>query len=147
MPSEEINYSLGVLIVLLLLFYFVCKCIGQNEYHRLQERERFNGDDTTLIYGNSPMILSKSPIPYIRKNATNITEVPSSKSAMRHLFDVEEYKCGQDNVFDNKKDNEMSTLYMKKKEVEKFKIRPKGLTQERRHHNIDRNDRLPMPSY
>ena len=29
--NNELNYSLGVLIILLMVFWFVCKCIG-NDY-------------------------------------------------------------------------------------------------------------------
>ena len=76
-------------------------------------------------------------------NTTDLMEVPNSKSAFRHLFDKEPIPCG----IDTENDTELSSLYLKKQSVEKFKRKPTGLTQQRNLYNIDRSDRLPMASY
>lgn len=140
MPDNDINYSLGTLIILLLMFWFTCKCIGQNNDHYYNERFT---DNTKLIYGDSPITLSSSTIPYIRMNATNLIEVPNSKSAMRHLFDEDMVPC----KLDTSVDIDGSIMHMRKKEIETYKGRPLGLTDQRIHQNIDRKDRIPMPSY
>ena len=140
MPDNDINYSLGTLIILLLMFWFTCKCIGQNNDHYYNERFT---DNTKLIYGDSPITLSSSTIPYIRMNATNLIEVPNSKSAMRHLFDEDMVPC----KLDTSVDIDGSIMHMRKKEIETYKGRPRGLTDQRIHQNIDRKDRIPMPSY
>ena len=142
MHESDINYNLGILIILLLMFWFTCKCIGQNNDH-YYNRERFT-DNTKLIYGDSPIALSSSTIPYIRMNDTKVIEVPNSKSAMRHLFDEDMVPC----KLDTDVDSDGSIMHMRKKEIESFKGgRPTGLTPQRKYQNIDRSDRIPMPSY
>jgi hypothetical protein len=142
MSGNEINYSLGALIVLLMFFWFICKCIGQNQYQQPCQ-DRFV-DNTKLVYGNTPMGLSKSPNPYIRLNSTNLMEVPNSKSAYRHLFDKEMIPCGLDNI----KDKEMSTMHLQKKKSESYKSEPlRGLTAHRKLQDNSRINRTPMPSY
>jgi hypothetical protein len=141
MNDNNINYSLGTLIILLLMFWFTCKCIGQNNDH-YYTREKFI-DDTKLMYGNSPITLSSSTIPYIRMDAKNLIEVPNSKSAMRHLFDEDMVPCKLDTSIDD----DGSIMHMRKKEIESYKELPRGLTDQRKYQNIDRRDRIPMPSY
>jgi hypothetical protein len=145
--EDSINYSLGALIVLLMFFWFICKCVGQSEYNKLYHNNERFADNTKMMYGNTPMKLSKSPIPYIRLNPSNLMEVPNSKSAYRHLFDVAEYKNSQDSVLDNKNNSDMASLFLQKKSVEKFVRQPRGMTDQRVHNNIDRRDRVAMPSY
>lgn len=130
-----------------MFFWFICKCVGQNEYQRLYHtNERFT-DNTKMMYGDTPIILSRSPIPYTRLNSTNIMEVPNSKTAMFRLFDHDEYKFDQDAVLDNKNGSDMSSIYLQKKKVEKFAKHPRGMTDQRIHQNIDPKDRFAMPSY
>jgi hypothetical protein len=121
---DSINYSIGGLIIMLMFFWFVCKCIGKN-----QCKDGFV-DNTRLVYGNTPMILSKSPIPYIRLNAENVLEVPNSKSAYRHLYDKEIIPCGKDAVKEIKKDKEVLDMSMKKAKVDTFRV-PVRLNTER----------------
>ena len=73
----------------------------------------------------------------------NLIEVPNSKSAMRHLFDEDMVPC----KLDTSVDIDGSIMHMRKKEIETYKGRPRGLTDQRIHQNIDRKDRIPMPSY
>lgn len=124
---DSINYSIGGLIVMLMFFWFVCKCIGKNQCQDSFVDSKYN---TRLVYGNTPMILSKSPIPYIRLNAENVLEVPNSKSAYRHLYDKEIIPCGKDAVKDIKKDNEVLDMSLKKEKVESYKA-PIRLNSER----------------
>ena len=139
-PPTELNYSLGVLIILLMFFWFVCKCIGQNHYQI--KREPLT-DDTHMIYGNTPIALNDSPVPYIYLNNSNVVLVPNSKTAYRHLFDKELIPCG----IDTKNDKEMSTMYLKKKGIEKYEKMPRGMTSDRNKYRSDRIDRIPMPSF
>jgi hypothetical protein len=90
--NNELNYSLGVLIILLMVFWFVCKCIG-NDYKSYYV-EPMAVNDVGLYYGNSPIAIGGNyGLPYIR-SVNNVIEVPNSKTAMRNLYDEYAYKCG-----------------------------------------------------
>lgn len=140
--SGEINYSLSVLIVLMLMFWFMCKCIGRNNEYYYQSQENMI-DQNEFVYGDQKATIgNNSAYPYIR-NRNNVIEVPNSKSAMRRLMSTEIYKCG----LTNKIDNEPSTMYIKKKSKEKFINTPTSRTQERRFTPVIYRDMKPMPSY
>ena len=154
--SDQINYSIGILIILLMFFWFVSKSIGINTYQQLHQQydvchtsNQLNKENfsPTLSYDGATIIdLSESPLPYIRyNNETNTIKVPNSKSAYVHLFDKEMIPCG----VDTDHDNEPSSMYLQKRKTESMcgnKI-PKSLTSVRSNQNIDRNDRLPMSSF
>ena len=148
--NSEFNYSLGVLIVLLIVFWTMCKCIGNNQplnnHPRYYSREPFKSN-SQFLYGNTPVALSGSPIPYIRMNKTNTMLVPNSKSAYRHLTDHDEYKCGSDANLDSMIDKELSTLFLKKKRMSDDTNMPRGLTSQRKLQDTDRINRMPMASY
>lgn len=152
MSDGEFNYSLGVLIVLLIVFWSMCKCIGNNHQHpyqhnwgRRRQYEPFS--DSRLLYGNTPVALSESPIPYIRMNKSDTVLIPNSKSAYRHLTDYDEYKCGVDNNLDTQIDNDPSSMFLKKKKIANQKKIPSGMTTQRKLQDNDRMNRVPMPSY
>jgi hypothetical protein len=150
--NNEFNYSLGVLIVLLIVFWAMCKCIGNNQdpnnHHRQRQyqREPFKSN-SRFLYGNTPVALSGSPIPYIRMNKTDTVLVPNSKSAYRHLTDHDEYKCGSDTTLDSMIDKELSTMFLKKKRMSNNTKIPSGLTSQRNLQDTDRMNRTPMASY
>jgi hypothetical protein len=150
--NNEFNYSLGVLIVLLIMFWSMCKCIGNNQapnnHHRQRQyrREQFKSN-SQFLYGNTPVALSGSPIPYIRMNGTNTVLVPNSKSSYRHLTDHDEYKCGSDENLDSIIDKELSTMFLKKKRMSNSTKIPSGLTSQRNLQDTDRMNRMPMASY
>jgi hypothetical protein len=150
LENNEFNYSLGVLIVLLIVFWTMCKCIGnnqpQNNQHRQYRREPFKSN-SQFLYGNTPVALSGSPIPYIRMNKTDTVLVPNSKSAYRHLTDHDEYKCGSDSTLDSMVDKELSTMFLKKKRMSDDTKIPRGLTSQRHLQDTDRMNRMPMASY
>jgi len=154
--SDQINYSIGILIILLMFFWFVSKSIGINTYQQLHQqcdghhtsnqlyKENFS---PTLSYNGETIIdLSESPLPYIRyNNETNTIKVPNSKSAYVHLFDKEMIPCG----VDTDRDNEPSSMHLQKRKTESMcgNEIPKSLTSLRGNQNIDRNDRLSMSSF
>lgn len=121
---EQMNYSIGVLIILLMFFWFVSKSIGINAYQQLHQqcyvnhipnnlyRENFS---PTLSYdGNTIIEFSDSPLPYIRyNNETNTIKVPNSKSAYAHLFDKEMIPCGV-----NTQNNDPSSIHLQKRKTE-----------------------------
>ena len=54
-----------------------------------------------LIYGNTPVKLGTfGDIDFISANKKNIVEIPNSQTAMRHLFDNNEYKKYNVNITD-----------------------------------------------
>jgi hypothetical protein len=144
---NQINYSLGVLIVLLMFFWFTCKCIGTNQYkhlhvNNLPHKESFS---STFSYGNNTDIeFSNSPIPYIRYDySNNKLKIPNSMSAYSHLFDKELIKCG----IDTTNDNDSSSIHMQKKKIEAMYNRPKSITSTRNKQDSDRIDRIAMSSF
>lgn len=149
--NREFNYSLGVLIVLLVVFWTMCKCIGnqpqpQYNWNRSYRREPFKSN-SQLLYGNTPISLSGLPIPYIRMNKSDITLVPNSKSAYRHLSDFDEYIYDVDNKLNSMIDNDPSSMYLKKKRAAYNKKIPNGMTSQRKLQDNDRSNRIPMSSY
>jgi hypothetical protein len=167
--ANQINYSLGVLIVLLMFFWFTCKCIGTNQYkhlhvnncksygnhnlrhdnrnlrhdnRNLQHKESFS---PTFSYGNDTDIeFSNSPIPYIRYDySNNKLKIPNSMSAYSHLFDKELIKCG----IDTANDKDSSSMHMQKKKIESIYNRPKSITSTRNKQDSDRIDRIAMASF
>ena len=90
----ELNYSLGVLIILLMMFWFVCKCIGNSSSRSYYTEPMANKTDANLYYGNSPFAINgNNGLQYIRTTG-GVINVPNSKTAMRHLYDEHAYKCG-----------------------------------------------------
>lgn len=89
----SLNYSIGVLIILLMVFWFISKCIGNSAYHAYYT-EPMSDTDAGLYYGATPYSIGgSSGLNYIR-NVGGVGEVPNSKTAMRHLYDEQSYKCG-----------------------------------------------------
>ena len=145
------NYSLGVLIVLLIVFWSMCKCIGngnqyQQYYNKSNRCEPFDGG-SRMFYGNTPVSLSDHPIPYIRLNSDGSMAVPNSKSAYRHLSDFDEYNNIANNNLDSAIDNDPSTMVLKKKKYANQKKIPNSMTSQRKLQDSDRINRTPMSSY
>jgi hypothetical protein len=154
MSTMDINYSLGVLIVLLMVFWFMCKCIGSSNnqsFYSLDRREKMNNmtQGGEFYYGNSPLYLgTPTGVHYITENYKNTTEVPNSKTAMRHLFDEDAYKCQALDTYGDF-DQEPAMMFLNKTSVSKqFENRkPKSLTSTRENMCNDRSTRIPMSSY
>ena len=83
------------------------------------------------------------PTPHIHLNSGGLVEVPNSKSAYRHLFDVDMIPCGLDTSIDS----DPAFIHLQKKQAESFKQRPSGLTTQRKYQDITRLNRVQMPSY
>lgn len=89
MSTPDFDYSLGVLIILLMSFWFTCKCIGGHQHHSHQKCE---GMAPGFYYGNTPFLYgSERDIGYIRTVKKKV-EVPNSKTAMSDLYSGEDYK-------------------------------------------------------
>lgn len=86
------------------------------------DKYEFFDSQPHLVYGDNPIILSNSPIPYIR-NTNDIIEIPNSMSALRHLTDVDIYSCVQD------KDILVNEMQLQKNKTESFIKRPSSLIQ------------------
>lgn len=148
--GDELNYSLGVLIVLLMVFWYLCKCIGQTNYKYYYDSKHTPHKETMVddnfYYGGNQINIGSYPSDQCRLNKKNVIEVPNSKTAMRHLFDST-YKCSFDTKDDN--DQKPSTIQMVKNSArEKFvNKRPRSLTATRVKNNVDDRDLLPMAPY
>ena len=159
MSSHEVNYSLGVLIVLLMVFWFICKCVGQNNHqHSYRPMRRVqpmymqhtqpmkdsapNVKSGGMLYGGTKVKIGNTNGSSNIQLNKGVMEVPNSKTATRDLMSSETYKCNDDN-----KDNELSTMYMMKKNKEKFKTRPRSLTSGRHLRSESYDDMRPMSSY
>ena len=155
MGYGEANYSLGVLIVLLMMFWFTCKCIGNKPQPKVRivykpipqikqpmKANPPNVKSGGLIYGGTKIrVGNDNGSSHIQLN-NSVLEVPNSKTAMRDLMSVDVIKC---NV--NDRDNELSSMYLKKKRKENCTSCPKSLTGERGM-RLDSFDALrPMDSY
>lgn len=152
MPNNsEINYSLGVLIILIMVFWFVCKCIGQSNYKSYYEKEKMTNMnvDHGFYYGNTPLYLgTPTGINYIRTNKRNVVEVPNSMTAMRELYDEEHNRCQTLDTLAGF-DQAPAKMTLQKKIVrEAFKNRrPSSMTSTRENMCNDRHTRIPMSSY
>jgi hypothetical protein len=147
--SDEINYSLCTLIVLLLLFWIVCKYISPPEpcsrrYVPIpMKSESMNGHN--LRYGGTPInIDNQSNLTYIRLT-DGVIQVPNSMTSVRRLSSESHNYASVNDISEN--DNESSTMHMKKKHLESMCNQPKSLTAQRVHQPVDQTDRIPMPSY
>jgi hypothetical protein len=145
--SDEINYSLGVLIILLLFFWFVCKCIGNPPKNintqASKKSEAMKGQ--RLRYGGTPInIDNKTNLSYIRLD-DGVMQVPNSMTSVRRLSSESHNYASVNAISEN--DNESSTMHMKKKNLESMCNQPKSLTSQRVHQPVDHTDRMPMPSY
>ena len=144
MTPNEINYSLGSLIILLLLFWFVCKCIGTPK-QPAPSRKSESMDGHRLLYGGTPInIDNKSNLTYMRRT-DGVIQVPNSMTSVRRLASESHNYATMNNISEN--DNESSTIHMKKKQLENRCNQPKSLTSQRVHQPVDRTDRIPMPAY
>ena len=86
MPSCA-NYVLGVLIIVLIAFFCICKCdtIG-GMYKSVYKSENMKSG---MTYGGDKIVIVNSRVnPYIKYN-NGVIEVPNSKSAMRNLMSTE----------------------------------------------------------
>jgi hypothetical protein len=145
--SDEINYSLGSLIILLVLFWFVCKCISNPPYdkHATHSMKSESMDGKKYRYGGSPInIDNQSNLTYMRRT-DGVIQVPNSMTSVRHLSNESHDYASVENISEN--DNEPSTMHMKKKNLENKCNQPKSLTAQRVHQPVDHTDRMPMPSY
>ena len=147
--ENDINYSLGVLIVLLMVFWFMCKCIGKPPGRMSEgmcDKKKSSG---SFYYGNSPIYFGTPTCSrYIKINKKNTVEVPNSNTAMRHLFDDDAYKCQTlDTAGDF--DQAPADIFMAKNAVrDRLKDRrPTSMTATRENMCSDRHTRIPMGSY
>jgi hypothetical protein len=83
------NYSLVLLIVLLLIFWFMCKCIGKNTNSNYKKENMVNDE----IYGGYRIRINDDAYPrmYVENN---VVQVPNSKMALDRLRSTDIYKCG-----------------------------------------------------
>jgi hypothetical protein len=152
MPNpNEINYSLGTLIVLLLLFWFVCKCISNPLHpgkHINQQQPSIKSetmDGHRLLYGGTPINLdNQTNLTYMRLT-DGVIQVPNSMTSVRRLSSESHNYDIVNDISEN--DNEFSTMHMKKKHLESMCNQPKSLTAQRMHQPVDHTDRISMPSY
>jgi hypothetical protein len=84
------NYSLGLLIVLLLIFWVMCKCIGNNSREPNCKKENMVNDE---IYGGYRIRINDEAYPRMYVD-NNYVQVPNSKMALERLRSTDIYKCG-----------------------------------------------------
>ena len=87
--DENLNYSIGVLIILLMVFWFTCKCAGGGVTPKPCKHETMR--DNNLYYGNTPIKLG-GKWNDIRLYDGRVV-IPNSKSAMGRLYDNETNTC------------------------------------------------------
>jgi len=129
MSDAELNYSIGVLIILLLMFWFVCNCSNKK-----QEPMRSGKPirHPSLNYGGNPIkIGSDRGLRYIHVNKKEVV-VPNSKTAMRELFDDNAYKCQTLDTL-NDFDSRPAQIFLNKRKSEGYigKKTPRSLTSTR----------------
>lgn len=160
MPHEsDVNYSIGVLVILLMMFWFVCKCIGKQQNSNYRHRPIIymrhppiqlkqpmkdvpNIKSGGMIYGGTKIKIGNSDGSSQIKLNKGTVEVPNSKTAMRDLMSNDISLSS-----DSSKDTDLSTMHMQKKNKEKFKNHPHSLTNERGLRSDSFNDLKPMKSY
>jgi hypothetical protein len=120
------------------VFWFICVIVIQPPY----TCESFDDKDK-FMYGGEPLIFSDVPVPYARINESGKLLVPNSKSAYRHLFDEDIIPCD----VNTKIGHGMSDMYLSKQHADSTRMRPSGLTQQRKYQDNDRLNRVPMKSY
>lgn len=91
----HVIYSFIAVSIILLFMYRYANAIQCNEI----KKEMFE-NNKKLMYGDTKILLSESPITYSRIDKTNTLLIPNSKSAYRHLIDYDEYKCKSDKNFE-----------------------------------------------
>jgi hypothetical protein len=126
--DEKLNYSLGVLIILLMVFWFTCKCIG-NSSDKTQCRDSMSDGPRKhgLYYGNSPISIgSKYGLNHIIRN-NGVIEVPNSKTALRHLYDEQSYKSGSLERNSNNDDKQVA-MHLNKRDMEEDIKGPRSKT-------------------
>jgi hypothetical protein len=126
--DEKLNYSLGILIILLMGFWFICKCIGNNSYKTKCKESMLGGPyKSGLYYGNSPISIgSKYGINHIIRN-NGVIEVPNSKTAMRHLYDELAYKSASlERNSDN--DDKQVAMHLNKRDMKEDIKGPRSKT-------------------
>ena len=110
--APNFDYSISFLIILLMLFWFTCKCIGKSQCENME-----NGEPS-MLYGDIPIRVGSSyGLNYIN-NVNGVIEVPNSKTAMRHLFDNNEYKCIITNSHESDYDKALRHLLKNNSETE-----------------------------
>ena len=133
--DSETNYNIGVLILLVMVFWVIYMCNLSCEHME----DQTGGDSSIqqtksdpMIYGNTPLKLgTPSGINYIMQTKNNVVRVPNSQTAMRHLFDSDEYKCYNgslddgDNVSYN--DDTVSDIIMQKNKVEGLRMSSRNI--------------------
>jgi hypothetical protein len=86
-----LNYSLGVLIILLMVFWFVSKCIGQSGAHSYYIKPMSRNGNALHHVNTSHSLGGYHRTQYNKKS--NVVGIPESNTSMRHLNDENAYKC------------------------------------------------------
>jgi hypothetical protein len=114
MSDPQLNFSIGVLIILLILFWSLANAITPSCTTRKGSAERFGVPTSNLTYGNTQMQLGNDRgVRYIYDNINNVIEVPNSQTAMRKLFDEADFTCENINV-DLDLDQRPSQIFLSK---------------------------------
>lgn len=131
MNDAELNYNIGVLIILLLMLWFVCNC---KKSTTIKQREPMAQPAyQSLKYGgNSIKIGSERGLKYIHTNKDGDIVVPNSQTAMRELFDESAYKCQSLDTL-NDFDSRPAQMFLNKRKSEGYmsKKTPRSLTSTR----------------
>jgi hypothetical protein len=128
--DSELNYNIGVLIILLLMFWFVCNNIKPTEIKRKEPMS--HQVNQSLNYGGNPIKIGSSRgLKYIHSNKNGIV-VPNSQTSMRELFDNSAYKCQSLDTL-NDFDSRPAQMFLNKRKSEGYigKKTPRSLTSTR----------------
>lgn len=118
MSTPDYDYSLGVLIILIMSFWFICKCIGGHQHHMYKRCETMSPG---LYYGNTPFLYgSDRDLGYIRTVGKKVV-VPNSKTAMRDLY-------SEEHTPDSNKESEHSEMQTQKQSITMKNKVPAGTT-------------------
>ena len=114
--DNEFNYNIGMLIILLLFFWFVCKCVGKSNYqsHYIEPMEAKN----KTIYADSPLVIGGG-LPYIH-TIDDVIHVPDSNLSMHNLKDTGSYKCGSLERAEEM-DKKQTEMHLAKRPLEGFR--------------------------
>lgn len=119
--NNQVNYSVGLLIILLLVFWHMCKCSNQPSNNKISCQENYTSN---LVYGGAPLTVGGSHTRIINDGNVGL-KVPNSMTAMRKLYD--EYPQPKTDGISS----QLVDMYIVKQKQRKKDAKPSGLTASR----------------
>jgi hypothetical protein len=130
MSEPEFNYSIGVLIVLLMSFWFVCKCMRPKTDNTCK-RKHNHYEGMEMGYDSIPVIVDDSyGLSYIRNKDGKIV-VPNSKHNIRDHYSDHENRCSSTEYSEIQTTKKKTETYSAANAGKGVKAVPSGATSSR----------------